>query len=191
MLTFLRVKNILSFFHEWGDIWICKQCQSLPSGCFPELWFMRAGYCIFYHRPRKVIRQRGFPCRGLLPSLSSDILVGFFPSTPGRRCAVSSPICLCYSSVIDTWAQMSRATLQALRSTCIPSDPATKQPCWSPPWAWGGGGGSPSACCRRWELGGVGGEVKPISKPIATSDRWGWIFRTSGVPKFIHRVKGS
>lgn len=78
MLTFLRVKNILSFFHEWGDIWICKQCQSLPSGCFPELWFMRAGYCIFYHRPRKVIRQRGFPCRGLLPSLSSDILVFFF-----------------------------------------------------------------------------------------------------------------
>lgn len=70
-------KNILSFFHEWGDIWICKQCQSVPSGCFPELWFMRFGYCICYHRPRKVIRQRGFPCRGPLPSLSSDILIFF------------------------------------------------------------------------------------------------------------------
>lgn len=78
MLTFLREKNILSLFHEQDKIWICKQCQSVPSGCFPELWFMSSGHCICYHRPRKVIRQRGFPCRGPLPSLSSDILI-FFP----------------------------------------------------------------------------------------------------------------
>lgn len=41
---------------------------------------MRFGYCICYHGPRKVIRQRGFPCRGLLLSLSSDILIFFSPN---------------------------------------------------------------------------------------------------------------
>lgn len=50
---------------------------------------MSFGYCICYHRPRKVIRQRGFPCRDPLPSLSSDILIFFLNTKQELCCQVS------------------------------------------------------------------------------------------------------
>lgn len=56
---------------------------------------MRFGYCICYHRPRKVIRQRGFPCRGPLPSLSSDILI-FFWSIKREMCCEFSHLPLLF-----------------------------------------------------------------------------------------------
>jgi len=115
---------------------------------------MRFGYCICYHRPRKVIRQRGFPCRGPLPALSSNILI-FFLNIKWEMCCEVSHTPLLFIIYLFTSIKALCDALGTEIHVCIHSEPN------------GSNGQRPgSAACNTLSLRGL--QLSPSRMEIPT-----------------------